>query len=119
MTDQALDPYVRALSTGSGRSPVYRWMRARHDRIAAALRLVGSRPNWDGLADMAMADGVRDARNGRPSAATMRNTWRRVSGELAAPARRVAPQHITAASHGHDPFRAALDATKAPIGKVL
>ena len=66
----------------SGRSPLYRWLRARHDTFAAMLD--GHRPDWRKLAEEFAALGMcrPDGEPIRP--ATVRACWGRVKRDVAA-----------------------------------
>lgn len=78
------DPIFQALASGKGRSPVYRWLRDRHEAVAAALARVGSRPNWAGLGDLMALEGVLDGRGNAPCWRVVRDQWREVCGDLMA-----------------------------------
>lgn len=84
MADADKDSLKRALASGRGRSPVYRWLRQRHDQLAEAMREIGGRPNWRGLADLMMEQGVRDGRGHPPTAATVREQFRKVQRDMKA-----------------------------------
>lgn len=93
---------------GSGRSPLYRWLRARHDAFAELVE--ENRPNWAALAEGFTGLGLTGA-NGRPlTAHTVRRTWWSVRRDVAAArARRARPPHPPAAVPAPPPA-----ATRAP-----
>ncbi len=78
---------VTALLTVTGQahgrgihSPLYRWMRARHDRLFEGL----TRPRWDKVAEFLASKGVVDGDGKPPSAENVRATWYRVRQDVAA-----------------------------------
>lgn len=81
--DRRLTKVLAALRThgGPGRSPLYRWMRRHHDRLAAAF--AETPPAWGPLAAELAAVGLADAGGKPPAAASARQTWYRVRRDLA------------------------------------
>lgn len=67
---------------GSGRSPLYRWLRARHDAFAELVE--ETRPNWKGLAEGFTELGLEGADGRWLTAETVRRTWWRVRRDVAA-----------------------------------
>lgn len=93
---------------GSGRSPLYRWLRARHDAFAELVE--ETRPNWKGLAKGFTELGLEGAGGRSLTAETVRRTWWRVRRDVAAArARRAKPPHPPAAVPASPPV-----ATRAP-----
>jgi hypothetical protein len=75
---------------GSGRSLLYRWLRARHDAFAELVE--ETRPNWKGLAEGFNGLGLAGPDGRALTAETVRHTWWRVRRDVAAArARRAAP----------------------------
>ena len=74
---------------GPGRSPLYRWMRQRHDALADAF--TEAPPAWSAFASAVAAIGLTDADGKPPTAEGARQTWYRVRRDVAAArARRLA-----------------------------
>lgn len=94
---------------GSGRSPLYRWLRARHDAFAELVE--ENRPNWAALAEGFAGLGLTGA-DGRPlTAHTVRRTWWSVRRDVAAAReRRARSPHPPAAVPAPPPTAA----TRAP-----
>ena len=69
--DDGLERIAVLARTGNARSPLFRWLLARHDAFAALL--AEGRPNWSLLAEGFTAEGLT---NGRPlTGETARRTW--------------------------------------------
>ena len=77
-SDDAFDWVAAAIRNGGGRSPLYRWLRARHDRIAAVMD--DERPDWKGLTTEFAALGLV-ASDANPE--TVRHVWWRVRRDVA------------------------------------
>ncbi len=88
--DAQLKRIAELAKAGAGRSPLYRWLRTRHDAFAALLE--ETRPNWTTLAEGFAELGIAKS-DGKPIAAeAARNVWWRVRRDVAAArARRAAP----------------------------
>src|SRR3954471_439934 len=88
--DAELQRIAELARAGAGRSPLYRWLRTRHDAFAALLE--ETRPNWRTLAEGFAELGIATA-EGKPVAAeAARHTWWRVRRDVAAArVRRAAP----------------------------
>ena len=88
--DVELQRIAELAKAGAGRSPLYRWLRTRHDAFAALLE--ETRPNWRTLAEGFAELGIATA-DGKPiTAAAARHVWWRVRRDVAAArARRTAP----------------------------
>ena len=67
---------------GAGRSPLYRWLRARHDAFAELLD--ETRPRWRTLADGFNDLGLAGAGGQALTPETARHTWWRVRRDVAA-----------------------------------
>lgn len=106
--DAELRKIAEVARGGSGRSPLYRWLRARHDAFAELVE--ENRPNWAALAEGFAGLGLTGA-DGRPlTAHTVRRTWWSVRRDVAAArARRATPPHPPAAVPAPPPA-----ATRAP-----
>ena len=76
--DDGLERVAAAIRGGSGRSSLYRWMRARHDKLAEAMD--GERPDWKRLTAEFAALGLipQDA-----NPETVRHTWWRCRRDVA------------------------------------
>ncbi|QQP92726.1 hypothetical protein IGS68_30150 (plasmid) [Skermanella sp. TT6] len=86
------DPELEAIAgiarSASRRSPLYRWLHARHDAFAALIR--EDRPGWQALAGGFAGLGLLSP-EGRPlTPEAVRHTWWRVRRDVAA-SRRAAP----------------------------
>jgi hypothetical protein len=80
--DAELRQIAAVARAGSGRSPLYRWLRARHDAFAQLVE--ETRPNWTRLAEGFGALGLTGWR-GRPlTGAMVQRTWWRVRRDVAA-----------------------------------
>jgi hypothetical protein len=79
-----LDAVTAALAQArrAGRSPLYRWMRDRHDRLLK--RLDGERPDWQALAEAFAQLGLTDRTGKPPAPETARKTWLTVRRDVAA-----------------------------------
>ena len=88
--DAELQRIAELAKAGAGRTPLYRWLRTRHDAFAALLE--ETRPNWRTLAEGFAELGITTA-DGKPiAAAAARHVWWRVRRDVAAArARRAAP----------------------------
>ena len=88
--DAELQRIAELAKAGAGRSPLYRWLRTRHDAFAALLE--ETRPSWRTLAEGFAELGITTA-DGKPiAAAAARHVWWRVRRDVAAArARRAAP----------------------------
>lgn len=88
--DAELQRITELATAGAGRSPLYRWLRTRHDAFAALLEV--TRPNWRTLAEGFAELGIATP-DGKPvTAAAARHVWWRVRRDVAAArARRAAP----------------------------
>ncbi|MBX9702204.1 MAG: hypothetical protein K2X74_22400 [Acetobacteraceae bacterium] len=89
---QQLAELARA-KAGPVRSPLYRWLRARHDAFAALLE--ETRPEWRTLAEGFAKLGMTTPDGGAIAPATVRHTWWRVRRDVAAMReRRTAPKAV-------------------------
>ena len=80
--DAELQRIAELAKAGAGRSPLYRWLRTRHDAFAALLE--ETRPNWRTLAEGFAELGITTA-DGKPiAAAAARHAWWRVRRDVAA-----------------------------------
>jgi hypothetical protein len=88
--DAELQLIAELAKAGAGRSPLYRWLRTRHDAFAALLE--ETRPSWSTLAEGFAELGIATT-DGKPIAAeAVRHTWWRVRRDVAAArAKRAAP----------------------------
>jgi hypothetical protein len=88
--DVQLKRITELAKAGAGRSPLYRWLRTRHDAFAALLE--ETRPNWSTLAEGFAELGIAKP-DGKPIAAeAARHVWWRVRRDVAAArSRRAAP----------------------------
>ena len=88
--DVQLKRIAELAKAGAGRSPLYRWLRTRHDAFAALLE--ETRPTWTTLAEGFAELGIAKA-DGKPIAAeAARHVWWRVRRDVAAArAKRAAP----------------------------
>ena len=88
--DAQLQRIAELAKAGAGRSPLYRWLRTRHDAFAALLE--ETRPDWRTLAEGFAELGIGKS-DGKPIAAeAARHVWWRVRRDVAAArARRAAP----------------------------
>ncbi|UZO94587.1 Hypothetical protein RMP42_05786 (plasmid) [Roseomonas mucosa] len=95
-TDSELARIAEVARGGSGRTPLYRWLRARHDAFAKLVE--ENRPNWKALAEGFTGLGLT-ASGGRPlSSEVVRRTWWAVRRDVAAARERHAkPPHPPAA----------------------
>lgn len=78
---QQLAELVRA-KPGITRSPLYRWLRARHDTFASLLE--ETRPEWRTLAEGFVRLGITTPDGGSIAPETVRHTWWRVRRDVAA-----------------------------------
>jgi hypothetical protein len=70
-----------AMSQAHGRgvrSPLYQWMRARHDELLDVL----ARPRWGTVAEFFAARGIKDGGGNPPTPETARATWYRVRQDV-------------------------------------
>jgi hypothetical protein len=81
---------------GSGHSPLYRWLRARHDAFAVLVE--ETRPNWKGLAEGFTELGLSGPSGRALTAETVRHTWWRVRRDVAAARERRAKATIPPAA---------------------
>lgn len=88
--DAELQRIAELAKAGAGRSPLYRWLRTRHDAFAALLE--ETRPNWRTLAEGFAELGITTADGKLIAAEAVRHIWWRVRRDVAAArARRAAP----------------------------
>jgi hypothetical protein len=81
--DREMESITRIARKASGRSPLYRWLLARHDVFLALV--AETRPSWRALAE-GFADLGLLSPSGRPfTAEAVRHTWWRVRRDVAAP----------------------------------
>lgn len=89
-SDEELTRIAAVARGGSGRTPLYRWLRARHDDFAALVD--ENRPSWKALAEGFAGLGLKAAGGRALTGETVRRTWWRVQRDVAAArARRAAP----------------------------
>jgi hypothetical protein len=69
-------------SHGGRRSPLYRWMRARHDALAASLEIDG--PAWIRVTEALREAGLTDGAGKPPTLSRVRTTWYHVKRDVAA-----------------------------------
>jgi hypothetical protein len=83
MAADALTQLVTANRAKGGRhSPLYRWMRARHDALAAALEADGA--SWPTIAAMLASSGLTDGAGKPPTPERARKCWHQVRKDVAA-----------------------------------
>ena len=71
-----------AKAGGRGRrSPVYLWLKARHDELQAAFE--ENAPSWQAVADYLAEGGVLNGNGSRPTAVSVRSAWLRVRKTVA------------------------------------
>jgi hypothetical protein len=81
--DDELSRIAETIRRSGGRSPLYRWLKSRHDEFAALLAEKGGRPDWQALSDEFAAMGIMGG-NGQPvSPEAARHTWWRVRRDVA------------------------------------
>lgn len=81
--DDELSRIAETIRHSGGRSPLYRWLKPRHDAFAALLAETGGRPDWQALAGVFASMGVMGG-NGQPvSPEAARHTWWRVRRDVA------------------------------------
>lgn len=79
--DVELQRIAEIARSGSGRSPLYRWLRSRHDAFLDLME--EERPNWKKLAEGFAEIGLLSA-DGKPlSPEAVRHTWWRVRRDVA------------------------------------
>jgi hypothetical protein len=95
-SDDGLDRVAAAIRGGSGRSTLYRWMRARHDKLAEAMD--GERPDWKRLTAEFAAIGLipQDA-----NPETVRHTWWRCRRDVAKAREKRRPKVVTGQRPDH------------------
>ncbi|MCB4824677.1 hypothetical protein [Roseicella aerolata] len=94
-SDEELTRIAAVARGGSGRTPLYRWLRARHDDFAALVD--ENRPSWKALAEGFAGLGLKASGGRALTGETVRRTWWRVQRDVvAARARRgaVAPPQV-------------------------
>jgi hypothetical protein len=80
--DPEMDRIAEIARSGSGRSPLYRWLKSRHD---AFLELVSEeRPDWKRLAQGFQEIGVLSPDGNPLTPEAVRHTWWRVRRDVAA-----------------------------------
>src|SRR4051794_4783690 len=80
--DQGLESIAEIARSASGRSPLYRWLRVRHD---AFMELVNeNRPNWKALAEGFAELGLLSLEGKPLTPEAVRHTWWRVRKDVAA-----------------------------------
>jgi hypothetical protein len=79
--DNELDRIAEIVRTGAGRSPLYRWLRARHDAFAELL--AEGRPDWRALAAEFAQMGLLGGDGQTVTAESARHTWWRVRRDCA------------------------------------
>ncbi len=108
--DAELRLIAEVARAGSGHSPLYRWLRARHDAFAELVE--ESRPNWKALAGSFTELGLAGPSGRALTAETVRHTWWRVRRDVAANRERrtkppatpaVVPEPRPAAATAHPP----------------
>jgi hypothetical protein len=73
---------MKARARGPRRkSPIYEWLAARHDELAAAFRKTP--PSWTALADYLGQGGVMNVDGALPTPSAVRTSWLRVEADLA------------------------------------
>ena len=78
----AVSAIAEARARGRGRkSPVYLWLRSRHDELEAAFE--ENAPSWSALAKYLGDGGVMSGDGTRPTATSVRNAWLRVRKAVA------------------------------------
>jgi len=88
--DEELTRIAAVARGGSGRTPLYRWLRARHDDFAALVD--ENRPSWKALAEGFAEIGLKASGGRALTGETVRRTWWRVQRDVAsARARRATP----------------------------
>jgi hypothetical protein len=81
--DDELSRIAETIRHSGGRSPLYRWLKPRHDAFAALLAEEGGRPDWQALAARFAELGIMGG-NGQPvSPEAARHTWWRVRRDIA------------------------------------
>ena len=81
--DDELSRIAEIIRHSGGRSPLYRWLKPRHDAFAALLAEKGGRPDWQALAARFAELGITGG-NGQPvSPEAARHTWWRVRRDVA------------------------------------
>ena len=81
--DDELSRIAETIRHSGGRSPLYRWLKPRHDAFAALLAEKGGRPDWQALAARFAELGITGG-NGQPvSPEAARHTWWRVRRDVA------------------------------------
>ena len=81
--DDELSRIAETIRQSGGRSPLYRWLKPRHDAFAALLAEKGGRPDWQALAARFAELGIMGG-NGQPvSPEAARHTWWRVRRDVA------------------------------------
>ena len=81
--DDELSRIAETIRHSGGRSPLYRWLKPRHDAFAALLAEKGGRPDWQALAARFAELGIMGG-NGQPvSPEAARHTWWRVRRDVA------------------------------------
>jgi len=80
--DPELQRIAEAARAGSRLSPLYRWLRTRHDAFAELVD--ETRPNWKALADSFTELGLAGPSGRALTAETVRHTWWRVRRDVAA-----------------------------------
>lgn len=77
--ERLLEALQRSSAIGGGRgrrSPLYRWLRARHDQLLPVLDVhAGGAPNWIVVAEVLRGEGVTDGSGKAPSSERVRKTW--------------------------------------------
>jgi hypothetical protein len=90
MTTQTLDRISNTARTHSGRSKLFRWMKANRAEFAALVE--ETRPNWKALAEAFAAEGM-GLPNGKPlKPESVRHTWYRA--RLAAEKKKPIPVQV-------------------------
>lgn len=79
--DQELQRIADIARSGSGRSPLYRWLRTRHDEFLELME--ETRPNWKKLAEGFTEIGLLSAEGKPLSPEAVRHTWWRVRRDVA------------------------------------
>lgn len=73
----AVTAITEAQAIGRGRkSPVYLWLRERHDELQAAFEL--NAPSWSALAEYLGKGGIMSGNGTPPTATSVQNSWVRV-----------------------------------------
>ena len=81
--DDELSRIAETIRHSGRRSPLYRWLKPRHDAFAALLAKEGGRPDWQALAARFAELGIMGG-NGQPvSPEAARHTWWRVRRDVA------------------------------------